>query len=105
MKRADPCGPAPSISSIQVDLDRLNVRRRLLAATVHLQLEADALAFGQIVHARTLDGADVNEGVRRAIVALNEAEALLTVEELNGALVAGAVARLTVETAATLAAE
>jgi hypothetical protein len=44
------------------------------------------MTLGQTVNACTLHGADVHEHVLAAIFALNEAEALLGVEELDGAL-------------------
>jgi hypothetical protein len=57
----------------------------VLAATINLQLEIETIAFVEGAHASTLNGADVHEGIRLAIVALNEAEALHRVEEFDSA--------------------
>src|SRR6185295_16223891 len=64
-------------------LGRLEVGRSHLAAIVLLQLVADALVLAQRLHARALDGADVDEGVLAAAVGLDEAVALGFVEEFN----------------------
>src|SRR5688500_8678065 len=63
-------------------IGRLQVDRTGLAPIVVLQVVADALIFAQAAHSGALDGADVNEGVLAAVVGLDEAIALLFVEEL-----------------------
>jgi len=73
----------------------------VLAATINLQLEIETIAFVEGAHASTLNGADVHEGIRLAVVALNEAEALHRVEELDGA--AGLFTRQLTLRAATVA--
>src|SRR4030095_10696095 len=65
---------------------RLEVHRRIFAAPVDLDLELEAVAFVQRRQAGALDGRDMDESVRLAIVAADEAEALHGVEELDGAL-------------------
>jgi hypothetical protein len=57
----------------------------LSAALVGLHLVRDLLTFNEAGHARALDGGDVDEGILPAVVRLDEAEALLFVEPLNGA--------------------
>src|SRR5690349_2313302 len=59
------------------------LRGELAGAAVLRDLEIDLLAFGQAVHARTLDRGDMDEHVRSAGVRLDEAEALLVVEPLH----------------------
>ncbi|MDR6144780.1 hypothetical protein QE363_000573 [Sphingomonas sp. SORGH_AS870] len=72
----------------------LQVHRRIFAATIDFDLELQTVAFVQRTHAGALDGRDVNERVGLAVVALNEAEALHCVEELDraGRLLAGQLA-------------
>src|SRR5690606_33600615 len=65
---------------------RLEVHRSHLAATILLQFIADALILVQRDHAGAFNGRDVNEGVAAAIVRRNEAIALVSVEELDGAV-------------------
>src|SRR5690606_35382707 len=65
--------------------DDLEIRRGDLAAPVD-QVEGEFLPFGQAFEARPLDLADVDEHVLAAFVALDEAEALLRIEELDLAL-------------------
>ena len=60
------------------------VSGRLARTTVSNDLVLDLLAFIQAVEARALDSADVNEYVGAAGVGLDESEALLSVEPLNG---------------------
>src|SRR5688572_951564 len=67
-------------------LDRLQIHRRGLAATVDLELELDPVAFVEADHAGALDRRNVDEGVGLAVVAADEAEALHRVEELDRAL-------------------
>src|SRR5208283_5862363 len=55
----------------------------LAGAAVLRDFVAHLLAFAQIAQARALDGADMNENVRAAIVRLNESEAFLTIEPLH----------------------
>ena len=65
--------------------DDNEVARRNLAAAIN-QREFQTLTFGQTLKARALDRADVHEHILAAIFALNEAEALLGVEEFDDAL-------------------
>jgi hypothetical protein len=63
----------------------LQVLRGVLARTTVLNdFEGNLLAFGEAVHASALDGGDVDENVRRAIVGLDEAVTLGGIEELHG---------------------
>ena len=52
-------------------------------ATLGNELVADLLRFVEGRQTSTLDGADMNEHVLRAVIRLDEAEALLGVEPLN----------------------
>ena len=63
----------------------LKVAGRNLAAAIH-QGEFKLLTFSQTFQPGTFDCADVNEHVLTAIFALDKAEALAAVEELNDAL-------------------
>jgi hypothetical protein len=49
-------------------------------------LEFDLLALVQAMHSSALDCADMHEDVLAAVIRLNEAEALLTIEPLHGSL-------------------
>src|SRR5688572_26994654 len=62
--------------------DDLEIARRDLAAAVD-QVELQLLVFGQTVKPSTLDRADMDEDVLAAVIAGDEAEALLGVEELD----------------------
>src|SRR5690242_9914767 len=66
-------------------LDRDEIHRRGLAAPIDLQLELDPVALVEGHHAGPLDRRDVDERVRLAVVAGDEAEALRRVEELDRA--------------------
>src|SRR5208337_5106406 len=57
---------------------------RLARPLVCDDVEVHLLTLVQIIHPSALDGADVDEHVRAAVVRLNEAKALLGVEPLNG---------------------
>src|SRR5215213_3588206 len=67
-------------------LDRLQIYRRGLAATVDLELELDPVALVEADHAGPFHGRNVDEGVGLAVVAADEAEALHRVEEFDRAL-------------------
>ena len=54
-----------------------------LAATVLLQLVADALLLVERGHAGLFDGADVDEGVVAAVFRLDEAVALVEIEKVD----------------------
>ncbi len=84
--------------------DNLDVLRRHFAAAID-QIEFKTLTFGQTFKAGALNSTDVNENVFAAALLLDEAEALLAVEEFYDAL-AGAdnLSGHAVETAATTAA-
>ena len=58
----------------------------VLAAAVDLDLELEPVAFVERRHAGALDRRDVDERIGLAVVALDEAEALHRVEELDRAL-------------------
>ena len=60
---------------------------RLARAAVRQHFISNLLAFIERGHASALDGGDMNENVRAAIVRLNEAEALGCIEPLYGASV------------------
>ena len=64
--------------------DNLDVLRRHLAAAID-QIEFEALTFSQTFEAGALNRTDVNENVFAAAFLLDEAEALLSVEELYDA--------------------
>ena len=67
-------------------LQGLDLRGGHLArALVFFHLEADALAFLKAGETRALNGGDVDEHVRAALLRLDEAEAFLLVEPLYGA--------------------
>src|ERR1041384_4269837 len=66
-------------------LDRNEVDGRGLAAAIDLELELDPIALVEGDHAGPLDRRDVDEGIRLAVVAGDEAEALGRVEELDRA--------------------
>jgi len=57
----------------------------LAAALVLRDLVAHLLAFAQITQAGALDRADMHENVSAAIIGLDKAEALLTIEPFHGA--------------------
>ncbi len=57
----------------------------LAGALVLGDLVTHLLAFAQITQAGALDRADMNENIRAAIIGLDEAEALLTIEPFHGA--------------------
>jgi hypothetical protein len=69
-------------------------RRRLACALVSDNLKGDFLTFDEVTQAGALDGADVNEHVLAAVVGLDEAETLLTIVELHGAVGHGDVLSL-----------
>jgi predicted tellurium resistance membrane protein TerC len=62
----------------------LEIGRRNASATID-QREAERLAFGQTGQAGLFDRTDVNEHVLAAIIANDEAEALLAIEEFDDA--------------------
>ena len=55
------------------------------AATIRFRVEAHLLVFRKPLQARSLDGGNVYEDVCAAIVGLDEAEALVGIEEFYGA--------------------
>jgi hypothetical protein len=54
-------------------------------ATIDLDLEFELIAFGEAMQARSLDGTDMHECIRLAVIAYDEAKALGAVEELHRA--------------------
>ncbi|KFG90658.1 hypothetical protein BV98_001862 [Sphingobium herbicidovorans NBRC 16415] len=82
---------------------RLEVDGGVFAATIYFQFEVQAVAFVEGGHACAFHGADVDERVGLTVVALDEAEALHGVEELDSA--AGAfTGQLTLRATAAFAA-
>jgi len=61
------------------------VNGAFLAIAAALDFVVEALVLIQGVHPRRLDGGNVHEAVGRAIVRLDEAIALVSVKELDGA--------------------
>jgi hypothetical protein len=61
-------------------------RRRFAGSTISDKIERHFLTLVETVQTRTLDRADVNEDVLRAIIRLDESEAFLGVKPLYGAL-------------------
>lgn len=82
-------------------LDQIHSGR--FAATIDLDLEFELIAFGQSMQTRTLDGADMHERIRLAVIAHDEAKALGSVEELDraGGLLARRLTRSSRRTLAT----
>src|SRR5215831_4163247 len=66
--------------------ERLQVRGRVLAIGAALQFEGHLLVLAQRGETSALYGGNVDENVLRAVVGLNEAEALCVVEELDGSV-------------------
>jgi hypothetical protein len=56
----------------------------LAGAAILNDLVAHLLAFTQIAQARALDGADMNENIRAAVIGLDEAVALLSIKPFHG---------------------
>lgn len=54
--------------------------RHLAGLPVSFKLEGDLLAFNKLAHASPLDCRDMHEGIRAAVVGLNEAEAFGGIE-------------------------
>jgi hypothetical protein len=65
--------------------DRLKVHRGIFAAPIDFELELKSIAFIQRRDSRPLDCRNVDKGVGLAVVALDKAEALHRVEELDRA--------------------
>src|SRR5215204_4295239 len=66
--------------------EQLQVNCGRLAIAARLGLEGDLLILIQVAQSSALDSADVHEHIVAAAIRLNEAEALLRVEPLHGAL-------------------
>src|ERR1044072_1708523 len=91
--------PEVSPRPLRLRISRGSAARRqvhcgILAAAVHLELELEPVAFVERRHAGALDGADMDERIGLPVVALDKAEALHRVEELDraGRLLAGQLA-------------
>ena len=67
-------------------IDDRQVLRGRLAVAAGLQLVLDALALVKTGKAGPLDGGNVNEGVFRAVIGRDKAEALRGIEPLYGSL-------------------
>jgi hypothetical protein len=78
-------GPARERRAILRDeaSDVLKVRSGKLAALAH-DVVAELLSLIEVAHSSALDGGDVNEHILAAVFRLDEAEALLRIEKLNG---------------------
>ncbi len=61
----------------------LQIDRRIFAATIDLDIEIETVALIEVGHARALDGADMDECIRLTVIALDKAEALHCIEELD----------------------
>ncbi|CUW98195.1 conserved hypothetical protein [Agrobacterium fabacearum S56] len=57
--------------------------RHFAGLVVAFQVEADLLAFDEFAHTSPLNGGDMNEGIRAAVVRLNEAEAFSGIKPFN----------------------
>src|ERR1700744_3086773 len=66
--------------------ERLQVGRRSLALLATLQVEADLLALVQAAQASALNRREMDKDILRAVVRLNEANPLLSVEPLDRSL-------------------
>jgi len=66
------------------ELFRLKVNGAVAAAIVLLKFVADSLLAIERAHSGSFDGADVHVGIAASVVWLNEAKALVGVEELHG---------------------
>src|ERR1044072_4046493 len=62
----------------------LEIDRRIFAAPIDLKLEVQPVTLIEGRHAGAFDRTDMHEGVRLAIIPLDEAETLHRVEELDG---------------------
>ncbi len=63
----------------------------MFAAPVDFQFEAEALVFRQFRHSGLLDRGNMHEGIRLSVIAGNEAETALRIEEFDRAFIAFAV--------------
>src|ERR671912_1032359 len=72
-----------SAPSKRLFADRREIHRGIFSATVYLDLELQLVALIEGRHAGALDRRNVHERIRLSVVALNEAEALHRVEELD----------------------
>src|SRR5580698_4344084 len=70
----------------QRNSERLQVRRRSFALLATFQVEADLLALIQSTKASALNRRDMDEDILRAVIGLNEAKSLLSVEPLDRSL-------------------
>ncbi len=66
-------------------MDAREIDGGIFAAPIDFEFELKAIAFVQCRHSGAFDGADVHEGIGLAVIALNEAEALHCVKELDRA--------------------
>ena len=78
---------------------RLQIYRRIFAATINLKLELQPITLIEVGHASAFDRRDMHECIRLPVVTLYEAKAFHCVEELDraGCLFAG---QLTLRSAA-----
>ena len=61
-------------------------RRRLAGLAIGYDFVGQLLAFVQLVHARALDRADMNENILASVIRLNETKTFLAVEPLHNSL-------------------
>src|SRR3569623_2162463 len=78
-------GQTTGYSAVASALNGHKVVRRVLSSSIDLVLELELVALAELAEARTLDRADMDEGIGFAIIARDETEALHRVEELHGA--------------------
>ena len=64
-------------------LARHQIDSRKLAAAINFDVEFDPVSFIETLHSGTLNGTDMNEGIRLTVLAGNEAKALHRIEEFD----------------------
>src|SRR3569623_3112801 len=86
-------GQTTGCSAVAAALNGHKGDRRELSSSIDLELELERVALVELAEARTLDRADMDEGIGFAVIARDETEAVQRVEELDGAggLFAGAL--------------
>jgi hypothetical protein len=82
MQKSPAFPPGFDFKATDRGLNHLEISSGLLAALGH-DFEADLLALVQRAHTGTLNCRDVHEHILRAIVRLNEAVALLSIEKFH----------------------
>lgn len=77
--------PAIFIQCMFEQLFRDQIHRSGLTALIHFQFKLQLVAFFQPAHARAFYGRDMDESIGLAVIALDEAKALGTIEEFYSA--------------------